>query len=403
MQTPSGNSSSEATPVESGDRRVPTLSLTAYPWDFADGGLADQLDRLRGEVGLTGFSVWAATPGVKQFRVRDVQPRVFRTDGGVFFQPSANHGFGRGCRPLVSTWTRGGNPLATIAEQCVRSELRLRAILPAATTGQLALRSPEFACRNAFDDESESAVCLANPDVQESLLSLASDITGNYPVQGLILTDFAVSWRDAFFAELLLPSPLGEAERRMLSTCFCAHCVRVSESAGIDVQEARRRVRTIIEKALCESVPLGKTFDALLADQPAIAEHRRVQTERLNALLRGLVGTCRAEVLLARATDDLSSAWPAGLDHRIPAAVLSRAESIDRLGEALIAGARRNELWVPASWTVGSRAAEFIGAMPRAVQMGFAGIDIDNYALLPETAFTTVRQAIRFARRSVGA
>ncbi|MDO8630347.1 MAG: hypothetical protein Q7R41_07625, partial [Phycisphaerales bacterium] len=236
----------EAAASSPGDSHLPSLFVSAYPWNLMERGLDKLLDRLRGEVGVTGLSVWAATPPLKQFRVRDVQPRLFCTDGGVFFQPSDRHGSGTGCRPLVSTWTRGGNPLATIAEQCARSDVRLRAILPAATTGQLALRYPEFACRNAFDDESGSAICLGNPDVQEYIVSLATDITCNYPVQELVLADFSVSWREAFSREMLLTAPLGDAERGVLSTCFCGACMRASEDAGVDVREARARVRAII-------------------------------------------------------------------------------------------------------------------------------------------------------------
>jgi hypothetical protein len=404
----------EAAALNPGDSRLPSLFVSAYPWNLMERGLDGLLDRLRGEVGVTGLSVWAATPPLKQFRVRDVLPRLFRTDGGVFFQPSDRHGSGAACRPLVSTWTRGGNPLATIAEQCVRSDVRLRAILPAATTGQLALRYPEFACRNAFDDESGSAICLANPDVQEYLVGLATDIATNYPVQGLVLADFSVSWREAFSREILVTAPLGDAERSVLSTCFCGACVRASESAGVDVHEARDRVRAIIDQTLSPGVHAERNpprmnagdrgiLDGLLADQPALAEHRRIQTEQLNALLRRLVETCRVEVLLSRATNDPASAGPTGLDHRIPAGVLTRAESVERLSGATAANARRNEVWVAASWAIGAGAAEFVGAVSQAAQLGFAGIDIDNYGILPDAAFTTIKQAIRFARRSAGA
>ncbi len=386
-----------------GESRRPSLFVSAYPWNLMERGLEGLVDRLRGEVGVTGISVWAATPRLKQFRVRDVRPRLFRTDGGLFFQPSHRQGSWTGCRPMVSTWTRGANPLETIAEQCVRSDVQLRAILPAATTGGLALRYPEFACRNAFDDESGTAICLANPDVQEYLVRLAADITTNYPVVGLVLADFVVGWREAFTRGLILSAPLGDAERGVLSTCFCGACVSHSDSEGVDVREARKRTQAIVGKALTEAAFFGGSLDALLADQPAIAEHRKTQTMRLNSLLRRLVETCRVDVILSRTKGDPASDWPGGLDARIPAGVLTRARSMDRLHEAVSERAKRNEVWTSAGWTIGPRAAEFVGTLSQAAQLGFAGIDIDNYGVLPDAAFTTIKQAIRFARRSADA
>ncbi len=36
----------------------------------------------------------------------------------------------------------------------------------------------------------------------------------------------------------------------------------------------------------------------------------------------------------------------------------------------------------------------------REFETGFAGVEFDNYGLLPESAFASIKQAIRFGRRS---
>ncbi|MGB2985153.1 MAG: hypothetical protein WBE26_04665, partial [Phycisphaerae bacterium] len=117
--------------------------LTAYPWDLLDEDLGTVLDRLHGEIGVTGVSVWVSSPALTQLRVRDVEPRVFRTRGGLFFHPDEQRYVATRCKPVVSSRHKTRNPLARIADACAERALELRVIVSAAATGRLAQRYPE--------------------------------------------------------------------------------------------------------------------------------------------------------------------------------------------------------------------------------------------------------------------
>ena len=118
----------------------PSFHLVAVPWDFPIGEAGAEnkqfsatLDQLRGEVGLTGLSVWGAIPSFRHFRVRDVQPRLFHGDGGLLFEPVVSRG---GCRPLAAI--AGSKPLlSAIAQACHRHDLALRLLLSTATMSGL--------------------------------------------------------------------------------------------------------------------------------------------------------------------------------------------------------------------------------------------------------------------------
>ena len=124
--------------------------LTAYPWDLIDEGVDAVLDRLHGEVGISGVSVWVASPPVVQLRVRDVGPRVVRSRGGLFFHPDEQPYAATRCKPIVSGWVKGRHPLTRIAEACAERAMDLRVIVSAAMTGRLAQRHAEMACKNVF-------------------------------------------------------------------------------------------------------------------------------------------------------------------------------------------------------------------------------------------------------------
>lgn len=374
--------------------------LTAYPWDLIDEGVGTVLDRLHGEVGVTGLSLWAATPPLTQLRVHDVEPRVFRTRGGLFFQPSDQHYAAARCKPVVSGWLKGRNPLAKIAEACTERALELRVILSAAATGRIAGRHPEMACKNVFGAESQTSVCLANPDVQTYLCGLAADLSTGYDLAGISIADFTLAWHEAFERDLLLAIPLGDAERSLLGICFCESCNQKATAAGVDVASAKRSVQVILERSLRAGTAVDKNLSVLLADNEPLAAYSRWRTGELSALLQRIKDACRCELLLIRSIELSKREGFEGLDLGIPDAVVTRIEEADQLSSALLPGVRRSELRLPASFAIGQHGAELVSLLARAAELGFHGVEIDNYGLLPDAALTPIKQAIRFARRT---
>ena len=387
------------------------LFIVAYPWDLPAEDVGGVLDQLRGEVGVSGLSLWVAAPPSAQLRASAPRPlslgatvssarrpRVFRTRGGVFFQPADRHYTQTRCQPIVSSWVTMGNPLATIAKACAGRGLSLRAIVSAAAAGRMAERYPEFACRSAFGDESSARLCLANAEVQTYLRGMALDLSTNAGVTALTLADFDVRWSDAdnFHAGV----PLGVVERSLLAVCFCESCVQRSQSAGIDVEAARRAVEQTVNLAF-ERGPREETqIEDFFAEHESLAEHRRRQIEDLNTLLRKLKEACRCDLLLERTATDLGPDVASGLDLSIPSAVITRVGDPARLPTVMPPRARRNELQLAASSTIGPAASRLVGILPDAAKAGFAAVEIDHYGLLSESALTTLKQAIRFARRS---
>ena len=186
--------------------------LTAYPWDLLDEGLDPVLDRLQGEVGVTGVALWVASPPVTRLRPREVQPRVFRTRGGLFFKPDESRYEATRLKPVVSTWLKSRDVFARIAEGCARRGLLLRALVSASQTGRLAEKYPAMACKNAFGDESRSSLCLVHPDVRAYLLALVCDLASGNALAGVVMTDWTVRWSDVDRADLICGVTLGTVQ-----------------------------------------------------------------------------------------------------------------------------------------------------------------------------------------------
>ncbi len=373
--------------------------LSAYPWDLIDEGVGAVLDRLYGEVGATGVSLWVAPPPLVQLRVRDVQPRVFRTRGGLFFHPDERHYCGTRCKPIVSGWVKTRNPLTRIAEACTESGMELRVIVSAAMTGRLAQRHSEMSCKNAFAAESQVSLCLANPDVQAYLCGLVTDLSSNYSLSGVTVTDFVIAWAEVYAGGLRAGMPLGEVEASLLSTCFCESCHQRATAAGVDVAMAQRSVQVILQRSMHAGVATDRRLDAIVADNEPLAAYYRWRTGELSSLLARLAKACRCELLLDRTLDGPAGEQHAGLDLSVPAAVIYRLHHPEELASAFCPAARRSEFRLPEVFVIGSHAPDLVRTLSQAVELGFAGVVIDNYGLLPDSALTPIKQAIRFAKR----
>lgn len=372
--------------------------LVAYPWDLPAEDVGSVLDQLRGEVGVTGISLWSGVPPTIQLRAGARYPRVFRTRGGVFFQPAQRHYTQTRCQPIVSSWVTMGNPLAPIAKACAGRGLTLRVIVSAAATGLMAERYPEFACRNAFGDESRARLCPANAEVQTYLRGLTLDLSTSVGVTALTLVDFDIRWSDA--DDLHAGILLGPLQRSLLAVCFCESCAQRSQNAGIDVESARRAVEQTVNLAFEQGPGEGTQLEVFFAEHESLAEHRHRQFEELTTLLRKLKETCRCDLLLKRTANDSGLDVANELDYSIPSTVITRVDDTARLPIVTPLRARRNELQLAATSAVGPAASRLVGILPDAAKAGFIAVEIDHYGLLSESALTTLKQAIRFARRS---
>ena len=375
-------------------------SLVAFPWDLWDEGVETVLDRLQGELGIAGVVLWGATPPVTQLRVRKLEPRVFRTRGGVFFQPLEEHYQGTRCKPAVSTWVKSRDPLTKIAHACDERGMPLRVKLSAALTGRLAQRHPEMGCKNVFGCESHLAVCLANPDVQAYLCGLVADLSANHKLAGVAVTDFLIGWQEALSADPQIPGGLGEAERWLLARCFCESCHQRATACGVDVDQVRRSTQVMLESSLERGEPIGAGPEAILADNASLAAYHDWLTGELAALFRRLAEACAGELLLDRGMDRGGELQHERIDLRAVGGVITRVERFHELPAALCRDARQSELCLPASLAQGRRGTDLVSALQQAAELGFAGVEIDHLGQLPDAALSTIKQAIRLARRT---
>lgn len=375
--------------------------MAAYPWDLWDEGVDDVLGRLQGEVGVTGLSVWAVVPSLTQLRVRDAKPRVFRTRGGVCFQPVEGRYGSTRCKPVVADWLRGRDVLARIAERCSQREMSFRLLVSASAAGRAARQRPQFACKNALDDASTVSLCLANADVQAYLEGLTADLSEQYQPAGVLLADYVCAWGDAYVEPLRVGgTPLSDALRALLSICFCESCLQKAGAAGVDTRSALEVVRSAIMRHLDGPASDGRGDHAPAAEQEPLAAYLRWRGEELSALLRRFATLGGSELVLRTEPTPPSSIQHAVLVSAIPDTVSVQFASTDALEAGVGLSAKGVEWYAPETLMREADGSGLVSLTARAVELGYKRIEFGNYGHLPADALAAVSRAVRYARRS---
>lgn len=392
--------------------------MTVTPWDLIDQGVDEALDRLQGDVGVNGLSIRAASGPRFALRALPVEDCVSMTRGGAAFVPDEGRYAMTRCKPIASGRCKGRNPLGDIVEACAGRALAVRAEVSAAGVGRMVHKYPAAAAKNAFGAESGVCMCLANPDVQAYLCGLVGDLSGNYGLDAIVVTQFTIAWSDAFDSALRCGIRLDQADRALLSLCFCESCRQKAATSGVAVEEVVSTVRAILQGRLAGT---GSEIHlaALLADNQALSHFVRWRGSELQALLTQLKAASSCALLV-----DLDSSCADGIvqtanDWSVADGVLvglDAAENVVRRappaandGTLFTSGNPtevgqfsecRVELRVPIEYWHRRGGSDLVSALSSAVESGVTTTTFDEYGLLSEAAFASIKQAVRFAKRS---
>ncbi|MGH9307760.1 MAG: hypothetical protein ACRD1U_00205 [Vicinamibacterales bacterium] len=267
-------------------------SIYTYAWDLADEGVSAAIDGIEA-LGLDTVTVAASYHAGKFLRPHGRSGKVyFPEDGTVYFNPDpARYGT---LKPALNTLVREHD---VVRELTSDGRVAVHAWMVLLHNSRLGAHHPEAAVQNAFGDRYVYSLCPSAPEARAYAVALCTDITENYPVDGICLeTPGFLPYNHGYHHEfaMLPPDPWLE---RQLGLCFCAHCVREAETAGIDAMRVRARVRDDIEGCLTgdTQVPPDMADAFWLADVAAGGELSKFLRWRCD-VVTSLVGAIRSAV-----------------------------------------------------------------------------------------------------------
>ncbi len=276
-----------------------------YPWDVVGDPAAADV--------VAGLGLHHITLAAVHHAVRAVTPRhpghrfMVAPHTAAFYPPSPRRWAGRSLAPVAAPWTAVANAFAATvavlaAELPVHAWVVVNHVDPAAPNNATIV--------NAYGDRYPWALCPAQDAVREYAIGLADDIAELPGISGVELEAFGWYGFDHDHAhDTAGHLRLTDAQRYLLSVCFCAACKAEYRSAGASPGELRARIRAALEPAF-----IGQPR----ADPPRDTGHDSPGVDETAAAIDALLGADLSEVV-QRVRSEIADAYHAAVVARLRA------------------------------------------------------------------------------------
>ncbi len=383
-----------------------------HPADLEDEGIDAALARLRGEIGVDGIILRAATPARTALRPRVTgSPKIVSHESAVWFQPDAKHYAGTRIRPHVAHAIKSRNFLARICDAAVAQGLSVRARIDLFDSLPLAAKHPTATCVDVYGRPHESQLCPSNPDVREFAAAVVEDLCANYPIDSVEHSNVEFG---PFYTFPVLSSAfeLGEVGTALLNWCVCPAC-RQRAGESIDVSMVIKQSQALLSEIFHLKGMVAVRWPEIISDHVELAGYERMRAGAIASLVGMIRQRCN-KPLWMQLTDFLNLE----IDYIHSVSKLCDGNAIDparlhpsreQSGVPRIAGTTNIVL---ASIGTPERASiecgppkqgggEFVSTVHDAARRGYAAIAFSDYGLAAEPQLEWTRQAVRYARREV--
>lgn len=389
----------------------PQLSVWTYPWDVADQGLDALTEEFRG-LGVNMVSL-----ATSYHAGRFVQPRgmrrksYFPEDGTVYYRPSPSLWADRLIQPkLAAQVEEDGDMLRALAEAREKSGIAVACWTVCLHNTRLGMLHPGHVARDAFGDPSYFSLCPSSPEARAYARTLVKDISENYRPDRIELETASFMGFTHGYHHEKDGVGLTPEEDFFLSICFCEHCRRRAEAAGIDAEAARRWTAGALAAAFEREQP-ERTFASFPADGidafravPALHEFLAWRSEVVTSLVAEIKESAHPATKVVVVSD--SATYYAALDPERAAAACdglllclygAPAATVAGIGETR--RAIGPEKFLGAGFTLVHPAVagpdDLANVTRTAVEAGADGINYYNYGLVPAKRLAWIGHATR--------
>jgi hypothetical protein len=223
--------------------------LWVYPWDITDITLADRLTAIR-DLGANAISIPFAYHSLRALAPHRQGHKVVSVPAALGFRPRPGEFPSAGIQPFYPDWATDEGPVPSLVTEAENVGLRVKAWTVVFHSTPLAVANPDSVPINCFGDSFTHALCPAAPRAREYALRLVRAISAR-PIHALELE--AIGFYG--YEHLSMHDKCGIVfdlfHQFLFSCCFCVHCTKKFESAGLDSEflaaKFRRRLLAFFE------------------------------------------------------------------------------------------------------------------------------------------------------------
>ena len=236
-----------------------------YVWDLI--GDPDAAPRVR-DLGIGAVALAAAYHSVRAATPLHPQHRVVEAAHAALYLPVRKETWrNRALQPTAPAWLSTRNSFGLAARELQNVGLPVYAWAALTHSSRLGHMAPHLTVRNAMGDRYAYALCPAHAEVVNYCVTLVREIVQLAQPQGLVLEAVGpFGFEHGGHHEKTAGADYNDAQKQLLSFCFCVACETRYACAGVDAENLRSAVRAGVDAA---AVSIEATLGEKLADQLA--------------------------------------------------------------------------------------------------------------------------------------
>jgi hypothetical protein len=258
-----------------------------YPWDILDEGPKAFAEHVT-DFGVSEVNVATNYHSVQAFLPHNPSRRTFFAQASSYFQPDAGVEYGS-LVPVPNETMGDRDWIDEIGSVLTDMDLSLTSWTIGSHNSRLGMAHRDATLTNAYGDDLVFGLCPSNPDVQQYLTAIVTDLNQRGYFERIELESFdyffgsGFGWHhDKFHVEL------GTLGTFLFGLCFCDHCRERAVSEGIDVDSARRTVTQTVDAIAAGSLPHDTDIAGWMTAHPEVERYVHVRTDTLFELYNEL-------------------------------------------------------------------------------------------------------------------
>lgn len=212
-----------------------------YPWDVTDTTPEDGLKAIR-DLGVNAISIPFAHHSLRALAPHRRGHKVVTVSAGLGFRPRRGEFPAPGIQPFCSDWATDEGPVPSLVTEAEKIGLTVKAWTVVFHSTPLAMANPDSVPTNCFGDAFAHALCPSAPRAREYALRLVRAVSAR-PIHKLEVE--AIGFYG--YEHLSMHDKCGIAfdlfHHFLFSCCFCLHCTKNFESAGLNTNLLTTKVR----------------------------------------------------------------------------------------------------------------------------------------------------------------
>jgi hypothetical protein len=386
--------------------------MWAYSWDIQDQGLERSISELHDRAKMNTVSLATSYHAGHFLQPRSpLRKSYFPEDGTVYYRPQPQLLEGKRIQPLMArNVSERGDMLDALVRAREAGGMAVSCWTVCLHNTRLGLLHPEDVTRNAFGDPNIFNLCPSSLAVRDYVATMVRDITTRYkPDMVELESPNFMGFLHGFHHEKDGVG-LNPEDDFLFSLCFCEHCRKGGQRAGIDFDGARQVVCKFLAEACEREIPEVQfpNFPAkgisAFRDYPDLHAFLAWRTEPVTSLVREI--RQQADEASKVVLIDLKEGWIGGVDLAAVGKVCDGAilcgydMEVGDVADLMRNG--RDVLGPDKYLGTGFRVfyPEMRGANDLAVRAeaarkaGADGINFYNYGLIPATRLDWVRKTV---------